>query len=96
MQTPQYRAQRQRPNRFVQQFAAGFARGISELRGMVGADQQRRAFNLLRAQQIECPALLISADHAAQLRNAAREAGCELLHKPIRPLALRSVLRRLQ
>jgi CheY-like chemotaxis protein len=40
------------------------------------------------------PALLISADHAAELRNAARQAGCELLHKPIRPLALRSVLRR--
>ena len=52
--------------------------------------------NDLRAQQTECPALLISADHAAQLRNAAREAGCELLHKPIRPLALRSVLRRLR
>lgn len=49
----------------------------------------------LRARRIDCPALLISADHAAQLKNAAREAGCELLHKPIRPLALRSVLRRL-
>jgi len=52
--------------------------------------------NQLRAREIDCPALLISADHAAQLKNAAREAGCELLHKPIRPLALRSVLRRLQ
>ncbi|MDX1626163.1 MAG: PAS-domain containing protein, partial [Wenzhouxiangellaceae bacterium] len=43
----------------------------------------------------ECPTVLISADHAAELREAARQAGCELLHKPIRPLALRSVLRRL-
>jgi len=40
-------------------------------------------------------ALLISADHGAQLRDAARAAGCELLHKPIRPLALRSMLNRL-
>jgi hypothetical protein len=30
------------------------------------------------------------------LRSAARAAGCALLHKPIRPLALRSVLRQLQ
>ncbi|HMB37952.1 MAG TPA: hypothetical protein VKO85_02660, partial [Wenzhouxiangellaceae bacterium] len=49
----------------------------------------------LRASGVSAPALLISADHAAELRNAAREAGCELLHKPIRPLAMRSVLRRL-
>ncbi|MGK7295941.1 MAG: hybrid sensor histidine kinase/response regulator [Candidatus Wenzhouxiangella sp. M2_3B_020] len=48
----------------------------------------------LRSQGQDGPALLISADHAADLRNAARQAGCELLHKPIRPLALRSVLRR--
>jgi len=40
------------------------------------------------------PALLISADHASDLKHAAHAAGCELLHKPIRPLALRSMLRR--
>jgi CheY-like chemotaxis protein len=40
------------------------------------------------------PAVLVSADHAAELQNAARQAGCALLHKPIRPLALRSMLRR--
>jgi signal transduction histidine kinase len=48
----------------------------------------------LRALGQRSPAILISADHAAELKNAARQAGCELLHKPIRPLALRSVLRR--
>jgi len=49
----------------------------------------------LRASGVDCAALLISADHAAELRVAARQAGCELLHKPIRPLALRSMLRRI-
>jgi Na+/proline symporter/signal transduction histidine kinase/ActR/RegA family two-component response regulator len=42
------------------------------------------------------PVVLISADHAAELRQAARQAGCELLHKPIRPLAMRSLMTRLQ
>ncbi len=50
--------------------------------------------NLRRAGHV-CPTLLISADHAAELRAGARAAGCELLHKPIRPLALRSMLARL-
>ncbi|MDT8439055.1 MAG: PAS-domain containing protein [Wenzhouxiangellaceae bacterium] len=49
----------------------------------------------LRAAGCHAAALLISADHAAALRRAALAAGCELLHKPIRPLALRSMLRRL-
>jgi PAS domain S-box-containing protein len=48
----------------------------------------------LRALGQQAPAVLISADHAAELKQAARQAGCALLHKPIRPLALRSVLRR--
>jgi len=61
----------------------GGATGLDLLRGLE-SDGQR------------CPTLLISADHAAELRHAARAAGCELLHKPIRPLALRSMLRRLQ
>ncbi|MDT8410363.1 MAG: PAS domain-containing hybrid sensor histidine kinase/response regulator, partial [Wenzhouxiangellaceae bacterium] len=51
--------------------------------------------NDLRALGHRCPSLLISADHGASLRAAAHQAGCELLHKPIRPLALRSMLRRL-
>ncbi len=40
-------------------------------------------------------AVIISADHGAELRAAARAAGCAVLHKPIRPLALKSLLRRL-
>ena len=48
----------------------------------------------LRAQGCDVPAILISADHGADLKKAARQSGCELLHKPIRPLALRSLLNR--
>ncbi|NKI34975.1 response regulator [Wenzhouxiangella sp. XN79A] len=50
----------------------------------------------LRAAGCHAPAVLVSADHAAELRGAARAAGCALLHKPIRPLALKSVLRHLR
>lgn len=49
----------------------------------------------LRAASRHCPTILISADHAAEVRHAARAAGCEFLHKPIRPLALRSLITRL-
>jgi len=38
------------------------------------------------------PAVMISADHASAVRQAAQAAGLEFLHKPIRPLALRSVI----
>lgn len=60
--------------------------------GVTGLD----LFERLHAGGYACPTLLISADHAAELRAAARRAGCELLHKPLRPLALRSMLRRLE
>lgn len=40
----------------------------------------------------QIPAVMISADHASEVRLAAQAAGCEFLHKPIRPLALRSVI----
>jgi Na+/proline symporter/signal transduction histidine kinase/CheY-like chemotaxis protein len=59
-------------------------------------DAGRTGLELLRALRDEgcnAPAVLVSADHAAELRQAARKAGCALLHKPIRPLALKSVLR---
>jgi CheY-like chemotaxis protein/anti-sigma regulatory factor (Ser/Thr protein kinase) len=49
----------------------------------------------LREAGCAAPAILISADHAAEVRQAARRAGCEFLHKPIRPLALRSVMTRM-
>jgi PAS domain S-box-containing protein len=42
------------------------------------------------------PCVLITADHDPAIRAAAEEAGCLLLHKPLKPLALRSVLARLR
>ncbi len=49
----------------------------------------------LRAQGCLAPVILISADHTADLKNATAQAGCELLHKPLKPLALRSLINRL-
>jgi CheY-like chemotaxis protein/anti-sigma regulatory factor (Ser/Thr protein kinase) len=49
----------------------------------------------LRQRGCAAAAILISADHAADVRQAARQAGCEFLHKPIRPLALRSLMTRM-
>jgi CheY-like chemotaxis protein/anti-sigma regulatory factor (Ser/Thr protein kinase) len=61
-------------------------------------DEGRTGLELLdalRREGCDSPAILISADHAAEVRQAARRAGCEFLHKPIRPLALRSLMTRM-
>ena len=42
-----------------------------------------------------CPAILVSADHGPELRALAVEHEIHLLHKPIKPLALRSLLSRI-
>ena len=42
------------------------------------------------AQAIPC--VIISADHGEAVRDAVHAAGCHLLHKPLRPLALRSLM----
>jgi signal transduction histidine kinase len=41
------------------------------------------------------PTILISADHGEALRQAAAAAGCQLLHKPLKPLALKAVMGRI-
>ncbi|MFZ2236234.1 MAG: response regulator, partial [Dokdonella sp.] len=41
------------------------------------------------------PCIVVTADHGAAVRDAVRSAGCHLLHKPLRPLALRSLMGRL-
>ncbi|MBY6205843.1 hybrid sensor histidine kinase/response regulator [Halomonas denitrificans] len=61
-------------------------------RGRTGMD----VLQALRDRGISAPAVLVSADHAAAVRRAARAAGCALLHKPIRPLALKSLLHHLR
>ncbi|TVS09888.1 MAG: response regulator [Wenzhouxiangella sp.] len=60
-------------------------------RGETGLDLLQR----LRTAGCQAPVILISADHTADLKNAAAQAGCDLLHKPLRPLALRSLINRL-
>lgn len=41
------------------------------------------------------PCVVITADHGPEVRDAVLAAGCALLHKPLRPLALKSVMARL-
>jgi response regulator of citrate/malate metabolism len=47
---------------------------------------------LCRSRVPIATAALISADHDADLILAARHAGFPILHKPLRPAALRSLL----
>jgi len=49
----------------------------------------------LRRELGPTPAVLITADHSVAVAAAAREAGCFLLNKPLKPLALRSLLNQL-
>ena len=53
----------------------------------------------LRAQLQElvgaAPTVIITADHSDAVRNAVRAAGYHLLHKPVKPLALKSLMSRL-
>ncbi|PRH81332.1 hybrid sensor histidine kinase/response regulator [Arenimonas caeni] len=41
------------------------------------------------------PCVIITADHGPEVRDAVAAAGCVLLHKPLKPLALKSVMSRL-
>ncbi|MCX7034935.1 MAG: PAS-domain containing protein [Arenimonas sp.] len=41
------------------------------------------------------PCVIITADHSVDVRDAVAAAGCTLLHKPLKPLALKSVMARL-
>ena len=43
----------------------------------------------------EVPTIVITADHSEAVRQAVRAAGCHLLHKPVKPLALKSLMNRL-
>jgi Na+/proline symporter/signal transduction histidine kinase/ActR/RegA family two-component response regulator len=46
----------------------------------------------LRARYGELPAILITADRTAAVREAARAAGIQVLNKPLKPAALRALL----
>ena len=43
----------------------------------------------------ERPCVVITADHGPEVRDAIAAAGCQLLHKPLKPLALKSMMSRL-
>ncbi len=46
----------------------------------------------LKAAMPPRPCVVITAGHGAEVREAVAAAGCVLLHKPLKPLALKSVL----
>jgi CheY-like chemotaxis protein len=46
----------------------------------------------LRRRYGDLPAILITADRSPTVREQAREASIQVLHKPIRPAALRALL----
>ncbi len=48
----------------------------------------------LRAVMPERPCVIITADHSEDVRSEVAAAGCQLLHKPLKPLALKSVMAR--
>jgi Na+/proline symporter/CheY-like chemotaxis protein len=49
---------------------------------------------LRRELGLELPAIVITADHSDAVRLEVETAGCQLLHKPLRPLALKSLMAR--
>jgi signal transduction histidine kinase/Na+/proline symporter len=49
----------------------------------------------LGAAAARIPCVIITADHSEGVRGQVAEAGCWLLHKPLKPLALRSLIGRL-
>jgi two-component system, sensor histidine kinase len=57
--------------------------------GVVGIDAIRRIRELYGAG---LPAILITADRTEATQTAAREHGCEILHKPTAPAELRSLM----
>ena len=59
--------------------------------GLTGLDLHRRLCAALPAR----PCIVITADHSEAVRRAVQAAGCQLLHKPLKPLALKSLLARL-
>ncbi len=60
-----------------------------------GGDTGLALLARLRDRIGDAPAIIISADHSEALRHAVAEAGAQLLHKPLKPLALKSMMARL-
>jgi two-component system, sensor histidine kinase len=60
--------------------------------GVVGLDAVAMARRITGAN---IPAILITADHSEATGLSAQEAGCEVLHKPVRPAELRALMQHL-
>jgi PAS domain S-box-containing protein len=62
-------------------------------------DDKKNGIDLVRRVRARCdkeiPAILITADQTETVRNEARAEACRVLHKPLRPAALRALLGRL-
>lgn len=59
--------------------------------GATGLDLRRR----LGAGVAALPCIVVTADHGEDVRSAVAATGCHLLHKPLKPLALKSLMARL-
>jgi PAS domain S-box-containing protein len=57
---------------------------------VTGLDVRRE----LGVEALHLPSVVITADHGDALREKILAAGCHLLHKPLKPLALRSLMAR--
>ncbi len=82
----------------VQRAGSGAVAPINALILDYHLDGARTGLDLLqtlRSALGEAPVIVITADHGEQTREAVRAAGCQLLHKPLKPLALKSLLARL-
>ncbi|MCX7554921.1 PAS-domain containing protein [Marinicella sp. S1101] len=53
------------------------------------------ASSLLQQLQLNCPVVLITANHSEALKTAAKQAGYHLLLKPIKPIKLRQMINQL-
>jgi len=49
----------------------------------------------LGARASATPCIVVTADHAEDVRRAVLAGGCQLLHKPLKPLALKSLMARM-
>jgi CheY-like chemotaxis protein len=68
---------------------------LSDYRLQRGDDGISAIANLRSALNRKVPACLMSGDTDAALMSKAQASGLTLLHKPVRPAKLRSLLRRL-
>ncbi|MFY8134323.1 MAG: response regulator, partial [Aquimonas sp.] len=58
---------------------------------LTGIELRRR----LGESATRIPCAIITADHSEAVQTEVADAGCWLLHKPLKPLALRSLMTRL-